>query len=101
MMGHHSPLPTLQGPHFHILAYVIPGPQGETEAGRRRVNWVWYWNASDEELQDYLTDIHGFRHGHSVKKGLLRQVVLELVGMGDKLKEGGEGGAALSQRVCL
>lgn len=30
----------LQGPNYHILAYVIPGQQGEMEPGKRRINWV-------------------------------------------------------------
>lgn len=25
----------------HILAYVVPGVDGELEPGKRRVNWVW------------------------------------------------------------
>lgn len=29
------------GPDFHILAYLIPGPNGEIDPGNRRVNWVW------------------------------------------------------------
>ncbi len=30
-------------------------------------------NTTDEAtLRDYLTDIHGFQHGHSVPRGLLR-----------------------------
>lgn len=31
-----------QGANFHILAYLIPGPAGEREPGKRRINWVWW-----------------------------------------------------------
>ena len=30
----------------HILCYLIPGANGETEPGARRLNWVWYWNVA-------------------------------------------------------
>lgn len=45
------PPPALQGQNFHILAYVIPGLNGETEPGQRRINFVWYWNTDEETLQ--------------------------------------------------
>ena len=30
-----------RGRDFHILAYPIPGPHGEIDPGKRRINWVW------------------------------------------------------------
>ncbi|KAH8906462.1 FAD/NAD(P)-binding domain-containing protein [Coniochaeta sp. PMI_546] len=63
-------------PFFHakgiqILAYVIPGPSGTTEKGKRKVNWVWYWNVDDssEEFRAIMTDKHGARHRWSLPPG--------------------------------
>ena len=36
----------------HILCYLIPGAEGETEPGKRRINWVWYWNVPEAELPE-------------------------------------------------
>lgn len=30
------------GDRSHALGYLVPGPDGETEVGARRYNWVWY-----------------------------------------------------------
>jgi 2-polyprenyl-6-methoxyphenol hydroxylase-like FAD-dependent oxidoreductase len=40
---------------IQFLCYLVPGPAGETSPGRRRVNWVWYVNASDEAFGDIMT----------------------------------------------
>jgi hypothetical protein len=49
-----------QMPDSHILCYLIPSESGNTEAGQRRLNWVWYWNTSEKEskldLPIYLGD---------------------------------------------
>ena len=61
-----------QGPDFHILAYLIPGPNGEVGQGQKRLNWVWYWNEPDSERLGWiLTDKIGKKHGYSVPRGLL------------------------------
>ena len=61
------------GRGFHILCYLVPGRCGEAAPGRRRINWVWYWNHSQEELDGMAVDAHGKRHGHGVPRGALRQ----------------------------
>ena len=62
-----------QAEQSHILAYVIPGELGQLSGGQRRVNWVWYWNHSEEgQVAELLTDVGGHRHGFSVPRGLLR-----------------------------
>jgi 2,6-dihydroxypyridine 3-monooxygenase len=62
----------------HILAYFIPGANASTEAGRRRINWVWYVHAPEgPELDDLLTDKDGQRRTGSVPPGMTRP---ELVG---------------------
>jgi 2-polyprenyl-6-methoxyphenol hydroxylase-like FAD-dependent oxidoreductase len=38
------------GPGEHALGYLVPGPVGELEPGRRRYNWVWYRGLPDADL---------------------------------------------------
>lgn len=63
-------------PFFHakgiqILAYVIPGPSGTIEPGKRLVNWVWYWNVDDssDEYRAIFTDKNGRRHRWTLPPG--------------------------------
>lgn len=57
----------------HVLAYPIPGPEGELEPGRRLMNVVWYRNhAAGEDLDDVLTDRTGGRRPLSVPPGSVR-----------------------------
>jgi 2-polyprenyl-6-methoxyphenol hydroxylase-like FAD-dependent oxidoreductase len=61
-----------QGPHTHILCYLIPGPDGSLTPGHRRLNWVWYLNAAPgEELDRVLTDKDGRRREFSVPQGFV------------------------------
>lgn len=54
----------------HILVYPIPGLQGETEPGKRLINYVWYRNYSiDGDLEDLLTDNQGERRDVSIPPG--------------------------------
>ena len=56
--------------HTQMLCYFVPGPGGETVAGKRRLNWVWYWNVpAGEELRATLTDRSGLIHDYSVPQG--------------------------------
>jgi len=56
--------------HTQMLCYFVPGPAGETAAGERRVNWVWYWNVPEgDELRATLTDRSGLIHDYSVPQG--------------------------------
>lgn len=64
-------------PAGHILCYLIPGPDGETAPGRRRLNWVWYWNVGDEELSDVMTGRDGRVHDYSVPPGQVKEGRLE------------------------
>lgn len=54
---------------IQFLCYLVPGPNGETEPGRRRVNWVWYVNASDETFGDIMTGQSGRRYGYFLPAG--------------------------------
>jgi len=57
----------------HILAYMIPGTDGEVRAGHRLVNFVWYRNVTEMELPDLMTDISGVEHSLSQPPGLVRE----------------------------
>jgi 2-polyprenyl-6-methoxyphenol hydroxylase-like FAD-dependent oxidoreductase len=46
---------------MQMLCYLVPGADGETTAGRRRVNWVWYINTSTEALAQITTGRSGRR----------------------------------------
>ena len=44
----------------HILVYPIPGPDGETEPGKRSLNFVWYRNyLAGGDLDDLMTGADG------------------------------------------
>jgi len=61
-----------QAPHTHILCYLIPGPDGSLTPGQRRLNWVWYLNASPgDELDRVLTDKDRRRRQFSVPQGFV------------------------------
>jgi 2-polyprenyl-6-methoxyphenol hydroxylase-like FAD-dependent oxidoreductase len=61
-----------QMPRSHILCYAIPGADGSIAAGRRRVNWVWYWNYREaDELAALLTDRTGRKRRTSVPPGMV------------------------------
>lgn len=65
-----------EGENELILGYLIPGPDGETSRGNRRLNWVWYDNVRDRDrLKELLTDSRGIEHEFSVPPGELREDV--------------------------
>jgi len=57
--------------HSHSLCYFIPGENGETAPGSRRLNWVWYWNVPEADLDELLTGRDGVRRSYAIAKGLL------------------------------
>lgn len=66
-----------EGPDDLVLAYLIPGPDGGTERGERRLNWVWYDAIERDERRRLLTDADGRTHEFSVPPGELRADVDE------------------------
>ncbi|WP_238532778.1 FAD binding domain-containing protein [Halalkalicoccus jeotgali] len=65
-----------EGERQLVLGYLIPGPDGGTWAGERRLNWVWYDNVRDgDRLEGLLTDSRGVEHDFSVAPGGLREGV--------------------------
>lgn len=66
------------GPDFQILTYPVPGPEGESERGDRRVNLVWYQNVEEgAELDDLLLGRDGTQHQGSLPPGELRPEIRE------------------------
>jgi len=66
-----------QMPHSHILCYLVPGAGGELTVGKRRLNWVWYWNVPQgEPLHALLTDTAGQLHHYSVPPGAVSKDLL-------------------------
>jgi len=64
-------------PGIQILCYFVPGADGETAAGERRINWVWYWNVAEgQELRETLTDRTGLFHDYSVPQGTIDPALL-------------------------
>jgi hypothetical protein len=51
----------------HILTYFIPGAGADTTVGRRRLNWVWYAAADQDELGPLLIDRDGRQHHASLR----------------------------------
>lgn len=66
-----------QGRNSHILCYLIPGRNGELSAGKRRLNWVWYWNTPEAELRTALTDRTGVFRDYSVPQGTVAEALIE------------------------
>jgi 2-polyprenyl-6-methoxyphenol hydroxylase-like FAD-dependent oxidoreductase len=60
----------------HILCYLIPGADGETEPGARRLNWVWYWNVPEAALSVVMTGRNGKIRDFSVPPGQMRQELI-------------------------
>lgn len=62
----------------HILHYFIPGDDGSTETGQRRLNWVWYYDISEgPDLTDVLTDREGRRNDLSVGAGMVPERIIQ------------------------
>lgn len=63
-------------PRSHVLGYLVAGPDGSTEVGRRRYNWVWYRRVpeADGSLARALTDASGQVHQFSLAAGAMPDV---------------------------
>ena len=66
-----------QGPNMLILAYFIPGADGDTTPGDRRLNWVWYDTLEGRDRSAVLTDADGIERTITVPPGNLRTPVLD------------------------
>lgn len=63
-----------QGTDQLILAYFIPGPEGSTAPGERRLNWVWY-DTLDGDRTAVFTDTTGTERRVTVPPGRLRDPI--------------------------
>src|SRR5260221_12860547 len=59
------------------LPIFIPGAEGATEPGKRRINWVWYWNVPEAELPKLMTGVDGRERDFSVPPGQVREECLK------------------------
>ncbi|KAJ7723102.1 monooxygenase [Mycena maculata] len=62
-----------------MLAYMIPGPNGDTTPGNRHLNWVWYRNyvEGSDEYKRMMTDKNGRVHANAMRAGDLPDDVIE------------------------
>ena len=63
-------------PGEQALSYAVPGREGETGAGERSFNFVWYRPADADELARLCTDDGGRCHGTSIPPPLIRREVI-------------------------
>ena len=59
--------------HTQMLCYLIPGLGGELTPGKRRLNWVWYWDVPETDLEEVLIDPTGSLQGNSVPQGSIQR----------------------------
>lgn len=64
-----------QGADQLVLAYFIPGPNGGTAPGSRRLNWVWYDTLDGRDRSAIFTDTGDTERRFSVSPGRLRDAV--------------------------
>jgi len=64
-----------QGTDQLILAYFIPGPEGSTTPGERRLNWVWYDRLDSVDRSAIFTDTMGTERRFTVPPGKLRDPI--------------------------
>jgi 2,6-dihydroxypyridine 3-monooxygenase len=61
-------------PASHILVYPIPNVDGDTEPGRRLLNFVWYRNYPGAALDELMTDRDGVRRDTTLPPGTVDPV---------------------------
>ncbi|KAF7513475.1 hypothetical protein GJ744_008769 [Endocarpon pusillum] len=61
----------------YILCYIIPGETGSFKPGKRRLNWVWYYNQSPDspELAEIMTDCDNHQHRNTLPVGKMHPEV--------------------------
>ena len=64
---------------IQILNYLIPGPNGSREPGKRLVNFVWYYNfpLDSQQFKDLMTDVDGKHHHTTLPPGKMDPKVWE------------------------
>ncbi|MDS0793090.1 FAD binding domain-containing protein [Burkholderia pseudomultivorans] len=75
-----------QGDAHLFLTYLVPGRDGATEPGKRRVNWVWYRRLAPDRLPPLFLAQDGTQRDGSLPPGAMRDDNrLELVDAGRRL----------------
>jgi 2-polyprenyl-6-methoxyphenol hydroxylase-like FAD-dependent oxidoreductase len=65
-------------PPYHMVVYPVPGPGGDLRSGHRRLNWGWYFGASEARLrEELLVDRHGVSQPRAVPPGQCAPQVLK------------------------
>jgi 2-polyprenyl-6-methoxyphenol hydroxylase-like FAD-dependent oxidoreductase len=64
---------------MQMLCSLVPGREGETAKGSRRVNWVWYVNTGEHNLSQLLTGVSGRRFENFLPPGEVTSEVTEAV----------------------
>jgi 2-polyprenyl-6-methoxyphenol hydroxylase-like FAD-dependent oxidoreductase len=60
----------VERPPYLLVVYEVPGVNGETEPGKRRLNWGWYFGADQARLNgELLVDKNGVKQPHSLAPG--------------------------------
>ncbi|NEQ19725.1 MAG: hypothetical protein F6K28_09575 [Microcoleus sp. SIO2G3] len=63
---------------MQALCYLVPGPNGELDEGKRRINWLWYFNILDgDELKTVMTDSQGGVRKFFLPQGEVRESVMQ------------------------
>ncbi|MDR0246706.1 MAG: FAD binding domain-containing protein [Burkholderia sp.] len=75
-----------QGGAHQFLTYLVPGANGATGSGRRRVNWVWYRRLADDRLPSLFLTRDGTQRDGSLPPGAMRDDNrAELVAAGNRM----------------
>lgn len=61
-----------QGDAHLFLAYLVPSADGAIEAGKRRVNWVWYRRLAPDRLRSLFVARDGTQRDGSLPPGAMR-----------------------------
>lgn len=56
-------------PGLQMLCYLVPGANGDTSPGGRRVNWVWYVNTGETRMERLMTAAGGQRFDQFLPPG--------------------------------
>ncbi|MDZ7886955.1 MAG: FAD-dependent monooxygenase [Mycobacterium sp.] len=67
-------------PGLQLLCYLVPGADGDTTPGNRRINWVWYVNVGEPDLAGLLTGRTGRRYDYFVPAGESTEETTEWLG---------------------
>ncbi|MFD6199128.1 FAD-dependent monooxygenase [Mycobacteriaceae bacterium NPDC060252] len=68
-----------------FLCYLVPGPDGQTEHGQRRVNWVWYVNSSEASFHQMMVGSSGRQYDYFLPSQDVRADNLQILrGLAEK-----------------